>query len=109
MYVKKYDKCKFGQPFLPFQTKHIFIGRSKVCSMTEFCGAGDKIDFDKNTLLLECEIIEYVNICGLEIFQFKTDDKSIDYISLMGNDINPYTFAIGENYTLFHINSSQID
>ena len=55
VYVYKYDKCKFDSPFLSFQAKHIFIGISKVCPMTDFSGAGDKIDFDGNTLLLEYE------------------------------------------------------
>ena len=36
VYVYKYEKCKFDQPFLSFQPKHIFIGKSKVCPMTEF-------------------------------------------------------------------------
>ena len=64
--------------------------------MTEFSGAGDKTDFDGNTLLLEFENIEYVYIFGLEIFQFMADDKIIVYVSLMGNNmVLPYTFAIG--------------
>ena len=48
-------------------------------------------------LLLECEDNEYVYISGLEIFKFKMDDKIIDYISLMGNNMIPYTSAVGEN------------
>ena len=69
--------------------------------MTNFSAAGDKIDFGGNTLFLECEDNEYLYFSGLEIFQFKTDDKIIDYISLMGNNMVPYTFAIGEKYTYF--------
>ena len=69
--------------------------------MTDFSGAGDRIDFDGNTLLLECEDNECVYFSGLEVFQFKTDDKIIDYISLMSNNMVPYTFAIGEKYTYF--------
>ena len=52
--------------------------------MTDFSGAGDKVDFDGNTLSLEFEDNEYVYISGLEVFQFKTGDKHIDYISFMG-------------------------
>ena len=99
--VYKYEKCKFDQPFLSFQPKHIFIGNSKICPMTEFSGARDKNDFDGNTLLLECENNEYVYISGLEITKFKTDDKIIDYISLMGNNMCPYAIIIGEKYTYF--------
>ena len=101
VYVHKYEKCKFDQPFLFFQPKHIFIGNSKVCKLTEFSGDNDSSDFDGNTILLECEDKEYVYIAQLEISKFKTDDKIIDYISLMGINMCPYTFAIGENYTYF--------
>ena len=101
VYVYKYEKCKFDQPFLSFQPKHIFIGKSKVCPMTEFPGANDSSGLDGNTLLLEFEINEYVYLSGLEIIKFKTEDKIIDYISLMGNNIIPYAYAIGEKYTFF--------
>ena len=44
-----------------FQSKNVFIGKSKVCEMTEFSGAADnRFDFDGNTLLLQCESNEYV-------------------------------------------------
>ena len=33
------------------------------------------------------------------MFEFKTDVKILDYISLMGNNRIPHTFAIGEKYT----------
>ena len=101
VYVYKYEKCKFDQPFLSFQPKHVFIGKSKFCPMTEFSVANNSHDYDGNTLLLEFEDKEYVYISGLEIFKFKTDDKIIDYISLIGNNMIPYTFAVGEKYTYF--------
>ena len=53
VYVYKYEKYSFDPPFLSFQAKIIFIGKSKVCPMSEFSGAGDKTDFDRITLLLE--------------------------------------------------------
>ena len=55
VYVYKYEKCKFDQPFLSLKPKHIFIGKSKVCPMTHFSGAYDSSSFKRNTLLLECE------------------------------------------------------
>ena len=36
VFVYKYEKYKFDKPFLSFKPKHIFIGRSKVCDLTEF-------------------------------------------------------------------------
>ena len=68
--------------------------------MTEFSGAVDNSsDFDGKTLLLQCENNEYVYISGLEISKFKIDDKIGDDTSLMGNNMIPYTFAVGEKYT----------
>ena len=78
VYVYKYEKSKFDQPILSFKPKHNFIGKSKVCPMTQFSGANDSSGFDGNTLLLECDNNEYVYIFGLEIFKFKTDDEIID-------------------------------
>ena len=70
--------------------------------MTELSGADDDSSrFDGNTLLLECEDNEYVYISGIEISKFKTDDKIIDYISLMGNNMIPHAIMIGERYTYF--------
>ena len=54
VYVYKNDKCKFDQTFL-FSSKNFFIGKSKTCLLTDFSGAGGKIDFDGNTLSLKCE------------------------------------------------------
>ena len=69
--------------------------------MTEFSGASDSSDFDGNTILLECGDNEYMYISGLEISKFKTDDKIIDYISFMGNNMCLYADMIGEQYTSF--------
>ena len=96
-----YEKNKFDQPFLSFQTKNTFIGKSKLCSMTEVSGALNISNFDGNTFLLECEDSKYFYFSGLEIFESGTDDKILDYISLMGNNMIPYTFAVGEKYTFF--------
>ena len=101
VYVYKNKICKFDPPLFTFRAKNVFIGNSKVCSMTDFSGARDKIDFDGNTLLLECEDNEYVYISGLEITKFKIDEKLIDYISLMGNNMTPYAIMIGERSTYF--------
>ena len=101
VYVYKCDKCEFDPPFLSFQAKNVFIGKSKVHPLTQFSGAIDSSGFDGNTLLLECENNDYVYISGLEIFKFKSDDKIIFYISLMGNKMIPYAIIVGEKYTYF--------
>ena len=65
VYVYKFEKYKFDPPFLSSQAKNIFFAKTKVCPMTKFSGAGDKIDFDGITFLLEFEDNEYVYISGL--------------------------------------------
>ena len=69
--------------------------------MTEFSGIPDNSIFDGNSILLECEDSKYIYISGLEIFDFMSSDKIIDYISLMGNNMTPYVFAVGSRYTYF--------
>ena len=101
VYVYKYEKCNFDQPFLSFQAKKVFIGQPKVCEMTQFSEAEVKEEFFGYTFLLRCENNENVYVSGLENFKFKTDHKIIDYVSLMGNNMIPYTFAVGEKYTNF--------
>ena len=102
VYVYKIKIYKFDPPLFTFQAKNIFIGKSKVCPMTEFSGAViNSFRFDENTLLLECENNEYVFTSGLEITKFKIDDKIIDYISLMGKNMTPYAVMVGERYTYF--------
>ena len=82
MYVFESENNIFDPPFLSFRAKSFLIGKSEVCPSTDFSGAGDEIDFDGNTLLLECEKDEYVYISGLEIFQFKKDGKITDFLTL---------------------------
>ena len=95
VYVYKYENCKFDQPFISLQAKNIFIDNSKVCKMRNVSGAGDSSDSDGNTKLLECGDKEYVYISGFEMSEFKTDDKFIDYISLMGNIICSCAIMVG--------------
>ena len=69
--------------------------------MTEFSGALDNSNFHGNTILLECEDSKYVYFSGLEISEIRIDDKILSYISLTGNNMIPYPFAVGEKYTYF--------
>ena len=69
--------------------------------MTKFSGAADKNGFDGNTHLLECDDSKYIYISGLEIIEVRNDDKNLDYISLMGNNMIPYAIILGEKYTSF--------
>ena len=88
-------------PSCLFKLNIFFIGKPKVCEMTKVSGADDSSDLDGNTILQESEDNEYVYISEFEFFKFKTDDKIIDYTSLLGNNMCPYAIAIGEKNTYF--------
>ena len=87
VYVYRYENVNLLNQFYLFKQKMLLLVKKKVCTITEFSGAEDEEEFNGNTLLLKCEDKEYVYISGLEIFNFKTDDKVIVYISLMGKNM----------------------
>ena len=68
-----------------------------MCRMTEISGACDSSDFIGNTDLVGI-VNEYIFISGLEYIKFTTEDKLIDFISLMGTNLIPSAIAI-EKYT----------
>ena len=91
----------------------IFLGKSKSCTMTALSGAFDKGCFDGNTILLKVCIENgrnrYVYIGGDMVCSFLTSDNIYEYISNMGRNLSPYSFATGEeNYYLFAPNFSFI-
>ena len=90
-----------------------FLGKSKSCSMTALSGAFDKACFDGNTILLKVGIEngknKYVYIGGDMVCSFLTSDNIYEYISNMGRNLSPYSFATGEeNYYLLAPNFSFI-
>ena len=76
-----------------------FLGKSQLCDMTEFSGAEDKAVFNGNTILLQIGIennkYRYVYIGGDMVCSFLTNDRIYKYISNMGNNLTPYSIAIG--------------
>ena len=126
--IYKIKTCRFKEPFLSFQPKNIFIGKSRVCRMTEESGALNRGQYDGNSILLEmsspleCNSLyvtssecneycfgetiqtefEFIFLSGYEIVKFCTEDKIIDFISNIGNNmVLVYAIAVGENYTYF--------
>ena len=77
----------------------IFIGKSQLCNMTEFSGGKDREVFDGNTILLEIgkenNKHKYIYIGGDQVCSFLTNDRIYKYISNMGNNLTPYSIAIG--------------
>ena len=67
--------------------------------MTMFSGALDKSVFDGNIILLkkseENDKHRYVYIGGDMVCSFLTNDKIYIYISSVGNNLTPYSIAIG--------------
>ena len=67
--------------------------------MTAMLGAFDKSVFDGKTILLkkseENDKHRYVYIGGNMICSFLTDDKIYKYVSNMGNNLTPYSIAVG--------------
>ena len=55
---------------------------------------------------MECDNNEYIYIGGFETVKFhiEEEDKIIDYISLMGNNMIPFVIAVGQKYTYFLCN-----
>ena len=89
----------------------IFLGKSQSCTMTALSGAFDKGCFDGNTVILKVDIENgknnYVYIGGDLVCSFLTGDNIYEYISNMGRNLSPYSFAIGkENYYLLTPNFS---
>ena len=78
----------------------IFLRKSESCLMTAFSRAFNKSVFDGNTILPKmCEENSkdrYLYIGGDMICSFLTKDKLYKYISNMGNNLTPYSIAIGE-------------
>ena len=81
------------------------LGKSEVCDMTLMSGAFDKDVFDGNTILLKISEQygrhSFVYIGGNMICSFLTNDNIYRYISNIGNNLTPYSIAIGEENISF--------
>ena len=76
-----------------------FLGKSQECDKTGFSGAMDKKLFDGNTILLkigeENNKHRYLYVGGDVLCSFLTKDRFYKNISNMGNNLTPYSIAIG--------------
>ena len=62
---------------------------------------GDNSDYDGDTILIGSNDNEYIFVCGFEIIKSSAEDKFIDFISLMGNNMISKAIAVGEKYKYF--------
>ncbi len=74
----------------------IFIGKSPKCEMTIFSGGVGK-EFDGNAILIRPdETLDYIFV-GSTIEKFKADSEILHFVSPVGNNDVPYTYAITAN------------
>ena len=82
-----------------------FLGKCQKCEMIALSGAFDQMVFDGNTILFkvakENNETSYVYFGGDMIGSFLTDDSIYNYDSNMGNDLIPYSMAIGDKNVYF--------
>ena len=94
-----------NQPLGCVKPLEIFLRKSKSCMMTAFSGAFNKKVFDGNTILhkirKENDKHRYFYIGGDMVCSFLTNDKIYKYISNIGNNLTPYSIAIGEENIYF--------
>ena len=98
--VCKHDICVFKQALLVIKSCKIIFGKSRMCDITQML-VDSFFDFDANTILPGSDDGEYILISGFQIIQLSTEDKIIDFISVMGNNMIPTAIDIGRNYTYF--------
>ena len=82
-----------------------FLGKRDVCNMSSKIEALDKSVFNGNTILLKISEWNnknrYVYISGDKIYSFITNDHILENISNMGDNMIPYSIAIGEDNIYF--------
>ena len=72
-------------------------------------------DYDGNTILVGSDDSDYIFVSGFELNKFNTEDKIVDFVSLMINNTIPNAIAIWEKYTYFkfdhykHIENNKFD
>jgi hypothetical protein len=90
--------------------KKIFIGKSPINDMTKFSGAAKQSKrFIGNAILIRPNSsLNYIFI-GHTIEKFKSDSEIIDFISPVGNNGVPYTYAISKNKLYLLIENITID
>ena len=94
--IYKYEKFKFEKLFLVLKPSEKIVGKSRMCRITEMSGACDNSDFDGKTKLVGSDVKGFIFISGFEIINFKTEDKMIEYISLLSNNLIPTAIAMRE-------------
>jgi hypothetical protein len=99
-YNKPIEKSDYTQHVSSFTPQEIFIGKSPKIPMTVYSGGFGKA-FDGNTILLKINDKKYIFISN-KIYSFTPYAKIVRFVSPLGNNDVPYSYAvdINNNYYL---------
>lgn len=89
---KKEDSNIYDDLIASYNPIKVFIGKSPLIPMTEFSG-GYGPEFDGNAILLKIDHYQYIYI-GICIYSFTTEYEIVSFVSPIGNNDVPYTYAI---------------
>ena len=99
------DIPQYEKNILCVKPLKMILGKSETCRMTEVSGAYDKEKDDGKTILPkiseESDKRRWVYIGGDKVCSILTNDDIYKYISNMGNNLTPYSIAIGDEYIYF--------
>lgn len=109
IYKKKVDSNIYDDLIASYNPIKVFIGKSPLIPMTEFSG-GHGTKFDGNAILLKINTNQYIYI-GISIYSFTSESEIVSFVSPMGNNDVPYTYAIDieENYYFLVDHNNFID
>ena len=88
--------CLFNQNF--------FFGKSRACQITKESAALNRGDYVGNSFILDVansECNEYFFNSGYEIVRFTTEDKNIDFVSNIGNNMVVHAIAVRRKHRCF--------
>ena len=99
------DIPDYEKNILSVKPLRTFLGKSEICEMTKLSGSYGKEIYDGKTILLkiseENDKHRWVYVGGNKICSFLTNDDIYKYISNVGNNITPYSIAVGDEYIYF--------
>ena len=98
--VYTHELCIFKETILVVKASEKILGISRICDMTRMIVTPIS-DYDGNKILVGGDDNDFISSFGFEIVKFDTEDRNIDLISLMGNNMIPTVIPIGEKHKYF--------
>ena len=92
----------FERNILCVKPLRMILCKNEICRMTEVSGSYDKEKYGGTTILLKIsegnEKHGWVYIGGDRVCSYLSNDDIYKYISNMGNNLTPFSIAIGDEY-----------